>query len=178
MVLDLVLRHEKALQVIKISIMAVVPLFAVENEIIYMERNTEVMSNWNLMDEVQLNFISTLHDDLLILKSLTTIVPIQVQSLGKLLFMIEREKGEGSKGERNKSLENDAYFILACKFSSEKQNSRKKKDVKGYTYGSALWVNPTTRVSIDGIEEEALRLGINNTKTLLLIIPFLYRDRN
>ena len=38
--------------------------------------------------------------------------------------------------------------------------------------------NPTTLVPIGGIEEEALHLGINNTKTLLLMIPFLYRDRN
>nr|KJB70549.1 hypothetical protein B456_011G078900 [Gossypium raimondii] len=36
----------------------------------------------------------------------------------------------------------------------------------------------TILVPIGGIEEEALRLGINNTKTLLLMIPFLYRDRN
>ena len=31
---------------------------------------------------------------------------------------------------------------------------------------SVLWVNPTTLVPIGGIEEEALHLGINNTKTL------------
>jgi len=41
-------------------------------------------------------------------------------------------------------------------------------------------VNPTplVLVPIGGIEEEALRLGINNTKTLLEIIPFLYLDRD
>lgn len=33
--------------------------------------------------------------------------------------------------------------------------------------GSVLQVNPTTRVPIGGIGEEALRLGISNTKTLL-----------
>ena len=33
--------------------------------------------------------------------------------------------------------------------------------------GSVLQVNPTTLVPIGGIREEALRLGINNTKTLL-----------
>ncbi|KAJ9128940.1 hypothetical protein P3X46_034698 [Hevea brasiliensis] len=38
--------------------------------------------------------------------------------------------------------------------------------------GSVLQVNPTPLVPIGGIEEEALRLGINNAKTLLEIIPF------
>ena len=33
--------------------------------------------------------------------------------------------------------------------------------------GSVLQVNPTTPVPIGGIGEEALRLGISNTKTLL-----------
>lgn len=41
-----------------------------------------------------------------------------------------------------------------------------------------LQVNPTPLVPIGGIEEEALRLGINNTKTLLKIRPFPYQDRN
>ena len=44
--------------------------------------------------------------------------------------------------------------------------------------GSVLQVNPTLLVPIGDIEEEALRLGINNTKTLLEIIPFLYLDRD
>lgn len=44
--------------------------------------------------------------------------------------------------------------------------------------GSVLQVNPTTLVPIGSIEEEALRLGINNTKTLLEIAPFPYRDRD
>jgi len=41
-----------------------------------------------------------------------------------------------------------------------------------------LQVKPTPLVPIGGIEEEALRLGINNTKTLLEIRPFPYQDRN
>lgn len=44
--------------------------------------------------------------------------------------------------------------------------------------GYVLQVNPAPLVPIGGIGEEALRLGINNTKTLLKIIPFPYRDRN
>ena len=39
--------------------------------------------------------------------------------------------------------------------------------------GSLLWVNPTPLVPIGSIGEEALHLGINNTKTLLEITPFL-----
>ena len=44
--------------------------------------------------------------------------------------------------------------------------------------GSVLQANPTTLVPIGGIGEEALRLGINNTKTLLEMTPFPYRDRD
>ncbi|EEF26886.1 conserved hypothetical protein [Ricinus communis] len=39
-------------------------------------------------------------------------------------------------------------------------------------------VNPTPLVPIGGIKEEALRLGINNTKPLLEIFPFPYWDRD
>ncbi|KAJ0074706.1 hypothetical protein Patl1_29678 [Pistacia atlantica] len=35
--------------------------------------------------------------------------------------------------------------------------------------GSVLQVNPTTLVPIGGIGEEALRLGINNTKTFIMV---------
>jgi hypothetical protein len=42
--------------------------------------------------------------------------------------------------------------------------------------GSVLQVNPTPLVTIGSIEEEALHLGINKTKTLLYIIPFPYWD--
>lgn len=44
--------------------------------------------------------------------------------------------------------------------------------------GSVLQVNPTTPVPTGGIGEEALRLGISNTKTLLETAPFPYRDRD
>lgn len=44
--------------------------------------------------------------------------------------------------------------------------------------GSVLQVNPTPLVPIGGIEEETLHPGINNMKTLLEIISFLYWDRN
>lgn len=39
--------------------------------------------------------------------------------------------------------------------------------------GSVLWGNPTPLVPTDSIREEALHLGINNTKTLLEMTPFL-----
>lgn len=44
--------------------------------------------------------------------------------------------------------------------------------------GSVLQVNPTPVVPIGSIEDEVLRLGINNTKTLLEIILFPYWDRD
>ncbi len=39
--------------------------------------------------------------------------------------------------------------------------------------GSVLWVNPIPLVPTDSIREEALHPGINNTKTLFEITPFL-----
>ena len=48
----------------------------------------------------------------------------------------------------------------------------------GYGFGISVLVNPTPLVPIGDIEEEALRLVINNTKTLLEIIPFPYWDRD